>query len=133
MTFYDSVKEHVRNENGDEKPDEPQETDTTEGEDVFDELRKGAEDMGTDADDPKQDDAADDGTDIEVLTEDGLKPADADGTPADQGQPSAEPADPAEAAPAAAGPDEVVALLETIEEQNREILSVLRSIDRSLQ
>lgn len=165
MAFYDSVKDDIRAENGDEPDGSADEDDEDNDSMPFDHLKKGAEDEddgdgGSDADTP-----------IEVLTEDGIKPADEPEDTADSAagsggeapsQPTQQPRQPQQDDASAAqeeetaggtgasqarveesaggtqpsgvdaSGDELVETLQRIEQQNSEMLDVLRGIKRSL-
>lgn len=123
MAFYDSVKENIRDEN---TPDE--EDDDAEDTMAFDQLKDQAEDR----EDPDESSANSD-SDIEVLGEGDLSTDERQ----DEGR-EPERSSPIEQSSGESGrtvqesEDDVVAALERIEEQNREMLDVLRDIKRSL-
>ncbi len=162
MGFYDSVKDDIREENGDGREEQPAGQDEDNDTMPFDHLKKGAEDEGDDEGSSGSD------TEIEVLTEDGIKPAEGSADTASQQEESQGPredaqqqrdrepsgaaqdrsetaggtgAAQADAVESAGGThasgvdtssDELVETLQRIEQQNSEMLDVLRGIKRSL-
>lgn len=142
MSFYEGVKESIREENADQTTTE--QDDTGDDDDMpFDELKKGADDEETEQ--PK--DVQGDDTEIEVLTENGLEPAstqqddvaaaagqtqDTSAPETRQQQQDAATTTP-EPAPTADTSADVATLLEDIRDQNRQIIELLQTIDRRLQ
>lgn len=138
MAFYDSVKDDVREEHGEDVPDGNEEGE----EDVaFDTLKEGADQYSEKPDEEQED------TEIEVVG-DGLDDGpdtDAAGAPAQEAastpgkQSSGQDREPAQTQGSTAAAqtegvarDEVVSVLKTLEQQNSEMLDVLRGIKRSL-
>lgn len=149
MSFFDSVKEDVREEH---QPDDARDEDAgKEGEDdvPFDQLKKGAEEQDDDTEQNTAD-ASDD--DIEVLRSDDSSGASSTGNTGQSSpppsadtrdaEPEQEPAPEAGQTEAAepgtadssdaVARDEVVQALKRIEEQNDAMLDVLRGIKRSI-
>lgn len=134
MAFYDSVKDDIREENGAADRDADPEDDTM----PFDQLKKDAEEQGDES-------SAGSETEIEVLTDDGLQTERTEETATDTAAASAGAAQDAAqdretsqgtAPQQSAGADDVRAAtldtLQRIEQQNDEMLDVLRGIKRSL-
>ncbi|MFB6265581.1 MAG: hypothetical protein ABEI07_00680 [Candidatus Nanohaloarchaea archaeon] len=133
MAFYDSVKEDIREENGSAEDADESEEDNM----PFDQLKENADDR----EDPEE--AAESGSDsdIEVLG-DGEVPEE---TPGPGGEASSTSQEPESREQEAGSKDsepsqragteepELVDLLQRIEEQNQEMLDVLRGIKRSLE
>lgn len=137
MSFYEGVKESVKNEDtetpdDEESPDKPADAG---GEDMpFDQLKKEAEQNAE-----KQSDKPDE-TKIEVLTDDGSsstpdktpsKPSSTPEKEVPEQQSQNDAADPT-AVTENKALDEVVGALQRIEQQNEEIAGILRGIKRSL-
>lgn len=143
MSFYDGVKESIREENGEQTEQTAEQADDADG-DVddmaFDELKKGADNGETEQPEKTRDD-----TEIEVLTENGLEPVSGQQTETaagtgqpqqSQGQPPSHSQDPAASQQQPVNGDEsadIVPVLEDIREQNRQIIEILKTIDRRLQ
>lgn len=139
MGFYDSVKDRVRSqENTGEGDDAAKEDEAM----PFDHLKKQAGEQ----DDPEEDGQPRSDTDIEVLASgervDTPEPSPsaggedaqqaASGTAEETATRTVQEQQEPETRPAADGAGELVGVLRNIEEQNAEILTVLRGIKRSL-
>ncbi|MFB6295100.1 MAG: hypothetical protein ABEI97_05035 [Candidatus Nanohaloarchaea archaeon] len=139
MAFYDSVKEDIRDETGAAQDDDE------EGSMPFDQLKDEAEER----EDPEETEASSD-TDIEVLGDGDLDDTDSESEAAAQGssaaaQPEASTAPAPQEQDAEPGGEQVddaardaadrdtVQVLQRIEQQNQEMLDVLRGIKRSLE
>lgn len=128
MKFYDTVKDAIRKETVRTGPEDGEDAEDGGDEDMgFDQLINDAADQSSAEDENTE--AQHGTTPIEVLTEDSLQ----------QETPQEETADAAEAEPSipetrttAVAQDEVVAVLRSIEQQNEEMMQILRGIKRSL-